>query len=220
MAMVAFTQVTGRTLTFRDCGIAPFSDVLQLQHRLHEHRRLGHISNTIIIVEHHPVITLGAHRSANRLLVTTEYLANRNIDLVNVRRGGGVTAHNPGQVVFYPILQLSDFAMAVSEYVWQLEAVGIELLRRLGLSVRRREGLRGLWVGRKKIASIGVRFSKGVTYHGMAINIRNDLGIFEHIIPCGLDGVQMTSALNETHNKIPTADVKRILASILRDHFS
>jgi len=217
---VTLAEITKKTLVIRDCGVAAFGDVLQLQHKLRRQRRLGHIANTIIIVEHHPVITLGARQSANRLLVSAEYLAGKGIDLVAVRRGGGVTAHNPGQVVFYPILQLTDFEIGISEYVRELEAVGIELLSRFGLDAGRRKGMPGLWVDEKKIASIGVRLSKGVTYHGMAINIQNDLSIFENIVPCGLDGVQITSVLNETGKLIPTEDVKQFLLSILREHFS
>jgi lipoate-protein ligase B len=218
--IVELAETTKKTLIIHDCGIVVFDDILKLQHELHEKRRLGQIANTIIVVEHLPVITLGARQSANRLLVSADYLKGKSIDLVNIRRGGGVTAHNPGQVVFYPILQLADFGLGISQYVRELESVGIELLSRFGVDAARCKGRPGLWVGQKKIASIGVRLSKGVTYHGMAINVQNDLSIFEHIVPCGLDGVQITSILNETGNAIPTNDIKLSLVSILKEHFS
>ena len=117
---------------------------------------------------------------------------------MEIRRGGGATAHNPGQLVFYPIVHLQELRLGVNEYVRTLEAIGIELLAGLGVRERRRKGFPGLWVGQRKIASVGVRVSRFVTCHGMAINIQNDLSIFNFMVPCGLDGVVMTSAQRET----------------------
>jgi len=181
-----------------DCGLAGCRETLQLQHELRQKRRADEIANTVLIVEHPAVITLGARRGANKLLIERENLLAKNIDVVDIRRGGGSTAHNPGQLVFYPILNLRSLGLGVSEYVRQLEQMGAELLKQLRVNSRPRKGLVGLWVADRKIASIGVRVSKGISYHGMAINIQNDLSIFEHIVPCGLDGVVMTSVLKET----------------------
>jgi lipoate-protein ligase B len=169
----------------------------------------------VLVVEHPPVITLGARQSANKLLVGAEELSRRQVDVVQIRRGGGATAHNPGQLVFYPILQLQGLRLDVSEYVRMLEAIGIELLAGLGVESQRRQGYPGLWVGPKKIASIGVRVSRFVTYHGMAINIRNDLSIFDAMVPCGLDGVEMTSVEKETGQTPDMAPIKRRLAELL-----
>ncbi|MHC4647174.1 MAG: lipoyl protein ligase domain-containing protein, partial [Planctomycetota bacterium] len=107
-----------------------------------------------------------------------------------------------------------------SKYVRELEAIGAELLRRLGVRSQRRKGFPGLWVGRRKIASVGVRVSRGVSYHGMALNIQNDLGIFALLVPCGLDGVEMTSVLRETGRRHTMRQVKKILAGLLINHFS
>jgi lipoate-protein ligase B len=208
------------TLVIRDCGLADYREVLQLQHRLHKKRRQGGIPNTVLMVEHPAVITLGARQSANKVLAGGEELARREVEVVQIRRGGGTTAHNPGQLVFYPILCLADFSLGVSEYVRALEATGAGLLERLGVCCRRREGFPGLWVGRKKVASIGVRVSKGVSYHGMAINIQNDLTIFELLVPCGLDAVEMTSVLEETREHQAMDRVKNILADLLVRRFS
>ena len=201
-----------------DCGLADYREILARQHELSEMRRLGAIPDTILVVEHHPVITLGARRSANRLLVERADLARRNIDVVEIRRGGGTTAHNPGQLIFYPILHLQELGLGISEYVRTLEIIGIELLEQLGVHSERRKSLVGLWVGHKKIASVGVRVSKFVTQHGMAINIRNDLNIFETLIPCGLEGVEMTSVLKETGKRISMAGAKKRLFMLLRKH--
>jgi lipoic acid synthetase len=185
-------------LRIYDCGLADYRDVLQQQHELRDKRRRGEIPNTVLIVEHPAVITLGARQNANKLRADRESLKEQNIDVVDIRRGGGTTAHNPGQLVFYPILDLREVELGVSEYIRKLEEIGIELLEQLGVSAKRQKGFPGLWANNRKIASIGVRVSKFVTYHGMAINIQNDLGIFDHIIPCGLDEVEMTSVLTET----------------------
>jgi lipoate-protein ligase B len=203
-------------LVINDLGLLDYAETLALQQKLWQQRRDGVIPDTVLIVEHPAVITLGARQSANRLLEDEASLAKRGIKVVPIRRGGGATAHNPGQVVFYPILELAPLGLGVNEYIRQLEDIGIELLAELGVIATRNKGFPGLWVLPRKIASIGVRVSKGVTYHGMAINICNDLSIFGSMVPCGLDGVTMTSVLEQTGKKHDMSDVKRTLASILR----
>ncbi len=220
MNTVRNTKYEIRSLRIVDCCLADYREVLQQQQELHEKRRQGEIPNTVLIVEHPAVITLGARQSANKLLVSREELAARQIDVVDIRRGGGGTAHNPGQLVFYPILHLHELGLGISDYIRGLEAIGIELLRELGVRSQRRKGFPGLWVGQQKIASIGLRVSKGVTYHGMAINIQNDLGIFGFVIPCGLDGVEMTSVLKETGKQHSMTQLKERLSELLIRHFS
>ncbi|MHC4106257.1 MAG: lipoyl(octanoyl) transferase LipB, partial [Planctomycetota bacterium] len=141
------------------------------------------------------------------------------IDVVDIRRGGGTTAHNPGQLVFYPIINLQECGLGISEYIRELESIGAELLEQSGVHSERKKGLPGLWVAEKKIASIGVRVSKFITYHGMAINIKNDLGIFEFINPCGLDGVEMTSVLKQTGKHCSMMQAKERLSQLLIRHF-
>ncbi len=210
-----------------DCGLANYREVLQLQHQLREKRHRGEIPDTVLIVEHFPVITLGARQSTNKLLADRDDLAQRHIDVVDIRRGGGTTAHNPGQLVFYPILNLRQLNLrlpagkvGISEYIRELESIGAELLEHLDVHTERRKGFPGLWVGTKKIASIGVRVSKFITYHGMAINIQNDLSIFDFITPCGLDDVEMTSVLKETGKRHSMNQVKEKLSQLLIRHFS
>jgi lipoate-protein ligase B len=212
-------KIEKRPLQIRDCGLADYEDILQLQHRLSRQRQQGKIPNTALIVEHPAVITLGARQSLNKLLMSRESLAREHIDVVDIRRGGGATAHNPGQLVCYPILHLQQLGLGISEYVRTLEAIGAELLSQLGVQSTRRKGAPGLWVDEKKIASIGVRVSRFVTYHGIAINIRNDLSIFDFIVPCGLDNVKMTSVLKETDSVNSMSQVKKNLARLLTGHF-
>lgn len=203
-----------------DCGISDYEPLLSLQHDLRDQRRKDEIPNTVLLTEHRPVITLGARSGANKLLIEPERLREHNIDLVEIRRGGGATAHNPGQLVLYPIMNLQQLGLGITEYIWQLETIGAELLWQLQLGCQRKKGYPGLWLGRRKIASIGVRVSRFITCHGMAVNIKNDLDIFKFIIPCGLDGISMISAAAETGNRYSMKQIKQKAAKILVKHFS
>jgi lipoyl(octanoyl) transferase len=213
--MRQWAKKNGLGLTIRDCGLAEYREVLALQQELQEQRRAGRIGDTVLIVEHPAVITLGARKSANKLLVSPDELARRGIDLVEIRRGGGATAHSPGQLVFYPILHLQELRLDINQYVRTLEVIGIDLLAGLGVESGRRKGLPGLWVSERKIASIGVRVSRFVTCHGMAINIQNDLSIFNLMIPCGLDGVQMTSVQKEIGGVYDMEQIKARLGELM-----
>ncbi len=211
---------TLNSLCVRDCGLVSYRPALDMQLELVSQRQAGDIADTVLVLEHPPVVTLGARQTANKLLATRDELAAIGIDLVDIRRGGGATAHNPGQLVFYPILHLQQARLGINEYIRKLEQIGIELLGPLGVDSHRKKGFPGIWVQTRKIASIGVRVSKFVTYHGMAININNDLGIFTHFVPCGLDGVRMTSLLKETGTEYDMSDVKRRLSDLLSRHLS
>lgn len=212
-------KIEKHPLQIRDCGLADYAEILQLQHRLCRARQREEIPNTALIVEHPAVITLGARQSLNKLRVSRENLSKQHINVVEIRRGGGATAHNQGQLVCYPILHLQQLGLGISEYIRTLEAIGAELLSKSGVRSTRRKGAPGLWVGERKIASIGVRVSKFVTYHGIAINIRNDLSIFDSIVPCGLDNVEMTSAQKETGKDHSMNQAKKNLAELLERHF-
>jgi lipoate-protein ligase B len=205
-------------LVIRDCGIVGYGQILSLQQELLAARQADAIANTILLVEHPPVITLGARKTENKLLADEPTLRDKGIELVTIGRGGGTTAHNPGQLVIYPIVKLKSLKLDVTEFVRRLEQVGLELLDSLGVIAHRQKGLPGLWVGRDKIASVGVQIKKWVTMHGIAINIQNDLSIFDWIVPCGLDGVKMTSAAVQTGKTYAMAEVKAA-AGRLCEHF-
>ena len=164
-------------------------EILKQQNTLHEQRQAGEIPDTVLMVEHTPVITLGARQSANRLLTKPEDLARQDIHCVQIRRGGGTTAHNPGQLVFYPILDLGARGLGLGEYIRSLEEIGIKLLRQLEVEAERKSGFPGLWVGPRKIASIGVKVDvRGTSLHGFALNVNTDPSYWEGIIACGLAG--------------------------------
>ena len=203
-----------------DCGITDFSCTLKQQQQYVSQRREHKIPDTVLILEHNPVITLGARQSANILMTDPCTLTQQGIDLIQIRRGGGITAHNPGQIVFYPILNLKALNLDITEYIRTLERIGIELLQGLSVNAAQKKGFPGLWVGTRKIASIGVRVSRQITFHGMAINIQNNLHIFDYFVPCGLNGVEMTSVKKETDQEYSMTDIKKQLTNIIKRHLS
>ena len=213
-------KIKAQPIRIQDCGITDYRTVLQQQLQLRDKKQKDQIPNTVLITEHQPVITLGARKTANKLLADRAVIEKQNIDIVDIRRGGGTTAHNPGQLVFYPIMNLQQLALGISEYVRLLEQIGMELLTQLNINTQRKKGFPGLWIDSEKIASIGVRVSKFVTYHGMAINIQNDLKLFDLFVPCGLDNVKMTSALKQTGKNFQMNHVKQHLTKLLIKHFS
>lgn len=122
-----------------DCGLADYQQVLQQQQQLCKEKQQSKIPNTVLITEHPSIITLGARQSANKLCTDIKTLKEQGIDVVDVRRGGGSTAHNPGQIVFYPILNLRELGLGINEYIRKLEDIGIELLEQLGVNSQRRK---------------------------------------------------------------------------------
>ena len=215
-----YTEIKTKSLNIFDCGVQPYNEMLEFQKLLLEKRFSNEISNTVVLVEHDAVITLGARESENKLLFSEEEYESKNIELVHIKRGGGATVHNRGQLVIYPIVDLRFLGLGVNEYIRELEEIGIELLSYLGLESERRKGYPGLWVGSLKIASIGVRVSRGVAYHGIAINIKNDLSLFDMIVPCGIDGVSMTSVSVECFIDNDMSYVKKIVSEILVSRLS
>ena len=179
-------------------GVVDYPEALALQERLRSARREDELPDVLLTLEHPPVYTRGRRSVPGELPFGEDWYAERGIDIVETGRGGKVTYHGPGQLVGYPIVRVDD----VVDYVHTLENALVAALAGEGVAARSRphEGHRytGVWVGDRKIASIGVHLSRGVSMHGFAINVENDLQPFEWIVPCGLDGVQMTSLAVET----------------------
>lgn len=208
-----------RTLEIQDLGLVEYGRALALQQRLCAERIEDRIGNTVLLVEHPPVITAGARRSENKLRVSEEAIRSRGIDYFQVGRGGGATAHNPGQLVIYPIIKLKSIPIRLSDFVHALEGIGVRWLAGCGIEARTRRDAPGLWVGERKIGSIGVQARKWVTMHGMAVNLFNDLSIFDLFVPCGLDGVEMTSVLKETGRRPDMEAAKAEVAHLCRETF-
>ena len=180
-----------------ELGTVDYREAWALQQRLVERRREGLVGDTVVLLEHPPVYTLGRRASTANVLLDERQLADAGIDLVPVDRGGDVTYHGPGQLVAYPVLRLAGQRHVV-DFVRALEQVAIGALARLGVRGTRRDGLTGVWVEREKVVAIGVRVGiGGVTSHGLALNVAPDLSHFGGIVPCGLatEGVTSLEAL-------------------------
>lgn len=171
-----------------------YADGLELQARLVAERQAGAIPDTLLLLEHEPVFTLGRNARAVNMLFPVEELRARGFDVHEAGRGGDVTYHGPGQVVGYPILDLSPDRCDVHRYVRDLEEVMIRTCGGYGLAARRIAGLTGCWTGEAKVGAIGVRISRWVTSHGFAFNVTlQTLAPFRLIVPCGIRGKDVTS---------------------------
>jgi len=174
-------------------GVLPYERALKLQQRLVQARAEGDIPDILLLLQHSPVFTIGRFKGGEDIIVPTETLIQEGIAVFHTNRGGGITYHGPGQLVGYPIINLKEAGLGVREYIWKLEEVIIRLLSTLGIQGNRVTNYPGAWVGKKKICSIGIHVSHGITMHGFALNVNNDLRYFEYIRPCGLRGEVMTS---------------------------
>ena len=188
-----------RILEVRRLGIVPYANGLELQRQMVEARSAGRIPDQLLLLQHPPVITLGAkvRRDRSHVLATPEALGAAGVELFEAGRGGDVTYHGPGQVVGYPILDLRPDRCDVHRYVRDLEQVMIDAAAGFGVQATRVAGLTGAWVGNDKLAAIGVRIARWITSHGFAFNVSTDLSHFALIVPCGLSdrGVTSLSAL-------------------------
>jgi lipoate-protein ligase B len=181
-----------------DLGRRRYGEVLELQRRLCRQRMAGEITeDCLLLVEHEPVVTLGRGTRATSLPLPASELLARGLDVFDVERGGDVTLHAPGQLVGYPILDLSGWRRDLHWYLRQLEEVLIRGLDGVGIASERDPGRTGVWTGGRKIASIGIHVKQWVTFHGFALNVTTDLSLFDLIVPCGLTGVTMTSVARE-----------------------
>lgn len=156
------------------------------------------IHGTVFFLEHPPTLTLGRGESGDSLHFSKEWYQEKGFEVFESNRGGKLTYHGPGQLVVYPVINLRHFKLGVKEYVFRLEEVMIQLCQTFGLEANRKPDFPGAWIDQKKIGSIGVHIRKHVSIHGFALNIHTDLSHFTYITPCGLQGVQVTSILNET----------------------
>ena len=187
-----------RPIVVLDLGRRAYGEVLELQRTLARRRIAGEIADDLLLlVEHEPVVTLGRGTRAGSLPLPPAELARRGVEVVEVERGGDVTWHGPGQLVGYPILDLAQHRPDLHWYLRRLEASLIAALGRLEISAERNPGLTGVWTRGRKIASLGIHVKQWVTLHGFALNVTSELTGFELIVPCGIQGVVMTSVARE-----------------------
>ncbi|MEA2693105.1 MAG: lipoyl(octanoyl) transferase [Acidobacteriota bacterium] len=181
-------------------GRVPYADGEALQHAAREGVKRGEGAERLFLLEHPNVYTLGRNATAADVLASPDWLAAHGFEVVECDRGGQVTYHGPGQLVGYPVINLSPDRRDIRRYVNDLQEVLIRTLADYGVPAERREGQEyvGIWTGGAKIASIGVHLSRWITTHGFALNVTTDLGLFAGIIPCGLTQARMTSIAAET----------------------
>jgi lipoyl(octanoyl) transferase len=178
-------------------GQVRYGESRELQKRLKAARQNGAIPDVLLLLEHPPVYTKGRRSTADELPMGEDWYRMQGIEVTDTDRGGRVTYHGPGQLVGYPIVDLRAYGDDVHEYIRRMERVMIESLGEWGVKAGCIEGQTGVWVGDRKIGSIGVHVDRRVTTHGFAINVNNDLQPFEWIVPCGIETCRMTSLTRE-----------------------
>ena len=207
-------------LVVLDLGRGPYREVLELQRALVRRRIAGEISDDLLLlVEHEPIVTLGRGTRAASLPLPADELARRGVDVVEVERGGDVTWHGPGQLVGYPILDLTRHQPDLHWYLRRLEAALIAALGRLDVPAERNPGLTGVWTRGRKIASLGIHVKQWVTLHGFALNVTSQLTGFELIVPCGIQGVVMTSVARERGGRDDPEDLWARTRSVVIEAF-
>jgi lipoyl(octanoyl) transferase len=185
-------------LYIHDLGLLDYDAAYAFQRDAARRRIAGELADDLLIlVQHPPVITLGRSTKPANLLATPEYLGVLGIGLRDIERGGDVTVHEPGQLVAYPIIDLKRHRQDLHWYLRQVEEAIIRALGALGIDSGRIAGQTGVWRDGRKLASIGVHAKEWVTWHGVALNVDNDLATFAHVVPCGIDQVTMTSVARE-----------------------
>jgi len=206
----------------RRLGVVSYGDGLEMQRQLVEQRLAGEIPDTLLLLQHPNVLTLGvkAGQSRQHVLATPARLRELGVELHETGRGGDVTYHGPGQIVGYPVLNLKPDRCDVHRYVRDLEEVMIRVTRDYVFEAGRIEGLTGAWVDGEKIGAIGVRIQRWITSHGFAYNVRTDLDFFKLIVPCGIGDRGVTSLQRLTWRAVPIPEAEDRIVSHFRDIFA
>jgi len=202
-----------RKMTFgvEKLGLTPYRCAydrqMELLKRVHENQE----GNVCLVTEHQPVFTIGRHGSAKNVTVSEEFLQERGIELIRIERGGEVTYHGPGQIVCYPIMNLRKIGMSVVEYVHTLEQIMLNVVSFFGIQAGRDGRNHGIWVGDRKLGSVGIAVRHGISYHGLALNVNPDLEPFSWVNPCGLTGISMSSMEHELQHQLDIKKVEPVL---------
>lgn len=204
-----------------DFGLSRYKDIRECQKSYRKKVIESKTSDTsgplpeyLMIGEHYPVYTLGFHGEAGNILVSEEFLGKKGCEVIRIERGGDITYHGPGQVILYPIIDLQAHGLGVKQYVSILEETIIQVLEEYGVKGERIEGATGVWIGKatndeRKICAIGIKVSRGVTMHGLALNVNTDLSYFSYINPCGFKEKGVTSLSMELGQHMDIEELKR-----------
>ncbi|MBN2373725.1 lipoyl(octanoyl) transferase LipB [bacterium] len=198
-------MVNGSDKRWLCCSLSliDYKEAWELQTGLVEARKTGGIETDVVLfAEHPPVFTLGRRGGSDNLKVQEDFLRDRGIPVFRIERGGSITYHGPGQIVVYPIVDLNAARLSVKDYIGMLEEVMIRTSSGFGVDAQRNPLNRGIWVGPSKLGSVGIAIRKGISFHGIALNVNLSMEPFEWINPCGLKGVGVTSMEKALSNKI------------------
>ncbi len=199
---------------FVDLGRIDYHAAHRLQVQLVEQRRSGELSTDLfLLVEHPQVFTLGRRGGLEHLTVSKAFLQKKGVDLIHIERGGDITYHGPGQLVLYPIFNLRRARLSVKDYVFGLEEIMLRTADSFGITAVRNPRNHGIWVGDSKLGSVGIAVRHSIAFHGLALNVNNDLHPFGWINPCGLANTRMTSLAQENGNDLDLSVVKTQLRS-------
>ncbi len=202
-------------------GLMDYREAYGFQTRLVDMRRAGDLAHDLFLITEHPsVYTLGKRGGREHLVVSDAFLQERQIDIVPIERGGVITYHGPGQLIIYPIIHLKEAKLAVKDYVYGLEEVMTLLAGKVGIETVRDERNHGVWVGNKKMGSVGIAIRHGVSFHGLALNVNPDMAPFRWINPCGLSGVSMTSLALESGMDISLPTLSGEIPGIFEEVFN
>jgi len=195
----------------------PYAEALALQHRIVEARKRGALNDTLLLLEHPPVFTLGRNATEANIIAPPEFLEQQGIQVFRVERGGEVTYHGPGQLVGYPILDLHNYRLDVGWFVRSLEEMLLRVMRDFGIAGKRIDKLVGAWVdtptGEAKVAQIGARIEQWITYHGFALNVDPNMAHFDLIVPCGIADKAVTSLRRVLNRPIEMRTVRERVAA-------
>jgi lipoyl(octanoyl) transferase len=209
-----------RNLTYCDLDFIDYKEAWDLQYALHQLRRENQVSDLLLLLEHPNTYTLGKAAHIENLIGGKDFLEKNNISVYNIDRGGDITYHGPGQIVGYPIINLSDWFQDSHKYLRTLEEVLIKVCEEYGLKAGRVEGYTGVWIEDRKIAAIGIKISHWITMHGFAFNVNTNLEMFNGIIPCGISDKSVTSLEKELGRKIPIGEVKEKILEHFKNEFN
>ncbi len=217
---VPIFEMNEKRCQLRQLGRIEYNSAYSIQEELVTKRLRGQVPDTLILLEHEPVITVGRSGSLNNILITEDERLKEKIALFKINRGGDVTYHGPGQLVGYPILDLNGYGRDIHKFLRLLEEVIIKVLAGYGLKALRLRGLTGVWIGRKKIASIGVGVRKWVSFHGFSLNVAPDMRYFSFINPCGLGDGKMTSMKELLGREVSIAEVREKVVKTFSEVFN
>ena len=203
-----------------DLGTIEYNEALELQHSLVAARKSAALeTDTLLILEHPPVFTLGRRGGRENLKVSDDFLKKSGIRVIQAERGGNITFHGPGQLVVYLIYNLEAARMGLDDYVKRLEEIMIRIANDRKIHAERNEANRGIWVGRNKIGSIGIAIRKGISFHGLALNVNLSLDPFSWINPCGLQDINMTSLQRESEKTVSMPEIREAFKRHFRTVF-